>query len=150
MRSIFIRTRIDICKLFRWNILMGIENDIQKLFSKVVDKYNGNKAAAAESLGVNPVTFWGWVTGKRSLNPVLCGAIDKAGGILLVPGASPPDHTPPNAAQDIQALTKQIVELEKQIEYLKVYKNKWEGHIETIRAQNGADSLVTREKNQCA
>ena len=129
---------------------MGIENDIQKLFSKVVDKYDGNKAAAAESLGVNTVTFWGWVTGKRSLNSVLCGAIDKAGGILLVPGAPPPDTTPPNAAQDIQTLTKQIKELEKQIEELKVYKNKWEGHIETIRAQNGADIPGTPEKNLCA
>ena len=65
---------------------MGIENDIQKLFSKVLEEYGGNKSAAAEALGVNNVTFWGWITGKRSLNSVLCGAIDKAGGILLLPG----------------------------------------------------------------
>ena len=31
---------------------MGIENDIQKLFSKVLEEYGGNKSAAAEALGV--------------------------------------------------------------------------------------------------
>ena len=36
---------------------MGIENDIQKLFSKVLEEYGGNKSAAAEALGVNNVTF---------------------------------------------------------------------------------------------
>ena len=129
---------------------MGIENDIEKLFSKVVDNYDGNKAAAAEALGVNTVTFWGWVTGKRSLNSVLCGAIDKAGGILLVPGESNSDPTSSNTAQNVQNFTKQIEELEKQVEELKIYKNKWEGHLETIRAQSGVDISIPPEKNQCA
>ena len=56
---------------------MGIENDIQKLFSKVLEEYGGNKSAAAEALGVNNVTFWGWITGKRSLNSVLCELLIK-------------------------------------------------------------------------
>ena len=115
---------------------MGIENDIQKLFSKILEQYGGNKSAAAEALGVNNVTFWGWVTGKRSLNPVLCGAIDKAGGILLIPGESlhtTSMHQPESSVQ----LNKRIEELEKKVEELRDYKAKWEGHLETVRAQSG-------------
>ena len=96
---------------------MGIENDIQKLFSKVLEEYGGNKSAAAEALGVNNVTFWGWITGKRSLNSVLCGAIDKAGGILLIPGEKPcPSPQPCHPEQDMRALNQRIKELEKKVE----------------------------------
>lgn len=116
---------------------MGIENDIQKLFSKILEQYGGNKSAAAEALGVNNVTFWGWVTGKRSLNSVLCGAIDKAGGILLVPGetARPVPQQP--KTEDPHQLNQRIKELEKKVEELRDYKAKWEGHLELVRAQSG-------------
>lgn len=127
---------------------MGIENDIQKLFSKVLDQYGGNKSAAAEALGVNNVTFWGWVTGKRSLNPVLCGAIDKAGGILLIPGELP---TPtPQPEPNIQFLNKRIEELEKKVEELRDYKAKWEGHLELVRAQSGVSSAPKFKEYDCS
>ena len=35
---------------------MGIEKDIERLFASVLEKYRGNKAAAAASLDINAVT----------------------------------------------------------------------------------------------
>lgn len=122
---------------------MGMENDIQKLFSQILDQYGGNKSAAAEALGVNNVTFWGWVTGKRSLNSVLCGAIDKAGGILLIPGevSRPASRQAPSSQsgtnEEMRQLNQKIKELEKKVEELRDYKAKWEGHLELVRAQSG-------------
>ena len=69
---------------------MGIEQDIERLFASVLEKYRGNKAAVAASLDINAVTFWGWATGKRKPPAALCKAIDKAGGILLIPGEPAP------------------------------------------------------------
>lgn len=43
---------------------MKIEEKIQMLFTQVIEKYGGNKKAAADSLGINAVTFWGWVKGR--------------------------------------------------------------------------------------
>lgn len=126
---------------------MGIEQDIKKLFSKVLDKYEGNKSAAAENLGVNNVTFWGWITGKRNLNSVLCKAIDNAGGILLIPGEKH-EHiasdTDTLREKNIE-LTKRIEELEKEKAALIVFKIKWEGHIEELRAQSGANAHYAKE-----
>lgn len=69
---------------------MGIEKDIERLFASVLEKYRGNKAAAAASLDINAVTFWGWATGKRKPPSALCKAIDMAGGVLLIPGEPAP------------------------------------------------------------
>ncbi|MDR0827357.1 MAG: hypothetical protein LBN33_05705 [Desulfovibrio sp.] len=65
---------------------MSIEKDIQQLFELILQQHGGNKAAAAESLNVNPVTFWHWVTKTRNLPSTLCKAIDRAGARLLIPG----------------------------------------------------------------
>ena len=64
---------------------MGMEESIKKLFVQLVKQHGGNKAKAARSIGVDPPTFWCWITGKRSFNPALCQAIDRAGGVLLLP-----------------------------------------------------------------
>ena len=69
---------------------MGIEESIKELFNRLIAQHSGNNAAAAASIGVNPVTFWGWMNNKRGLNHTLCQAIDRAGGILLIPGDSVP------------------------------------------------------------
>ena len=82
---------------------------------------------------MNNVTFWGWISGKRSLNPVLCGAIDKAGGILLIPGETTSDASSPHASP--QDYMQRIEELERQVEELKSYKIKWEGQLELAKAQ---------------
>ncbi len=68
---------------------MGLESDIKSLFENVLKKHNGNKKKAAESLGVNPVTFFHWVKGARGLNNVLCTAIDKTGAKLSFFDSSP-------------------------------------------------------------
>lgn len=57
---------------------MGFKEDITHIFSEVLRQHGGNKAAAAESLGVNTVTFWGWVEGKRTPNTeALAPLLDK-------------------------------------------------------------------------
>jgi len=95
---------------------MGIEKDIQRLFQGVLDKYDGNKAAAAASIDVNPVTFWHWVTKTRKMPSTLCKAIDSAGGKLFLPGEQPP--TSPEQERDIEALKKEIAFLTRENELL--------------------------------
>lgn len=92
---------------------MGIEADIQRLFAKVLQKYGGNKAAAAASLDVNNVTFWGWVTGKRQINPALCKAIDRAGGVLLLPGER--TQTSAKSDDDLEKMRERVAVLEHEI-----------------------------------
>ena len=66
---------------------MGFKEDITHIFSEVLRQHGGNKAAAAESLGVNTVTFWGWVEGKRTPNTeALAPLLDKVGARLILPG----------------------------------------------------------------
>lgn len=95
---------------------MGIEKDIQSLFAGVLEKYGGNKAAAAESLGVNPVTFWHWVTKTRKLPSTLCKAIDNAGGSLLFPGESPPSSL--DNERELEVLRREIAFLTRENELL--------------------------------
>jgi len=85
---------------------MGIEKDIQRLFSGVIERHGGNKAAAAASIDVNPVTFWHWVSQTRKFPSTLCKAIDSAGGRLLIPGEAPP--VIPEQNSEIEALRKEI------------------------------------------
>ena len=96
---------------------MGIEESIKELFNRLIAQYGGNKAAAAASIGVNPVTFWGWVKSKRSLNPALCQAIDRAGGILLIPGDSVPTgrEVKPQVNPPSEGATQRVAELESTV-----------------------------------
>lgn len=90
---------------------MSIQADIQKLFEKVLQEHGGNKAAAAASLGVNPVTFWGWVKGNRKKNEVIFDAIDRAGGKLICPGEAPAYSAP----YELDRLKQQNKELQAEI-----------------------------------
>ena len=65
---------------------MSIHEDIQKLFAQVLREHDGNKAAAARSLGINAVTFWGWIEGSRKQKEIIFDAIERAGGRLVMPG----------------------------------------------------------------
>ena len=103
---------------------MGIENDIQRLFAGVLDEHGGNKAAAAASLDVNAVTFWGWTTGKRKPPSALCKAIDSAGGKLLLPGEFPPAS--PDQSRDIESLKKEIGFLTRENALLTKLVNKYD------------------------
>ena len=138
---------------------MGIEESIKELFNRLIAQHSGNNAAAAASIGVNPVTFWGWMNNKRGLNHTLCQAIDRAGGILLIPGDSvpaggstqPPTHGQlEGASQRVVELEAQVKELEAQVRALEVYKHKWEGHIEAVRAQGNGDFSMPVEKRRSA
>lgn len=86
---------------------MGIEKDIEQLFAMVLKKHHGNKAAAAGSLDINTVTFWGWATGKRKPPAALCKAIDNAGGKLLLPGEPEP---PAREDRDVESVRSQEAE----------------------------------------
>ena len=96
---------------------MGMAESISKLFMQLVERHDGNKANAARSLGVDPTTFWNWASGKRSFNPALCQAIDRAGGILLIPGDSVPvaGSTQPQAHGQREGASQRVVELESTV-----------------------------------
>ena len=96
---------------------MSIEESIKKLFNQLIEQHGGNKAAAAASIGVNPVTFWGWVNSKRGLNPALCQAIDRAGAILLIPGDNLPTagSTQPQAHRQQEGASQRIIDFESTI-----------------------------------
>ena len=113
---------------------MTFSEDIKKILLQIVEDCEGNKAAAAKRLGVNPVTFWMWITGERDpVKPAISSAIDASGAYLVFRGEDSKNH-------NINESSKKIEELEKQIEELKIYKHKWEGHLELVRAQSGASS----------
>ena len=141
---------------------MGIEESILALFKQLIAQHGGNKAAAAASIGVNSVTFWGWVKSKRGLNRALCQASDRAGGILLIPGDSVPasreiklqtsSHPQGSSSEQVAALEARIRELEAQVRALEVYKHKWEGHLEAeaVRAQGSGFASMPVEKKRSA
>ena len=47
-------------------------------------------------------------------------------------------------------LEKENIELKAQVEELKAYRIKWEGHLESLRAQSGVDTQKLPEKNKLA
>ena len=93
---------------------MKIEESIKRLFANVLEEYGNNKSAAAASLEANPVTFWGWVTGKRGLNKALCSAIDKAGGKLLLPGEDTSFSSGQDSAREIEKLREKTESLARE------------------------------------
>ena len=62
--------------------------------------------------------------------------------------------TETNQLQDIYKrnleLEKENIELKAQVEELKAYRIKWEGHLESLRAQSGVDTQKLPEKNKLA
>lgn len=133
---------------------MGIEKDIQRLFAGVLEKCGGNKAAAAASLNVNAVTFWGWATGKRKPPKALCAAIDSAGGKLLMPGEMPPAS--PDKVKDVEDLRREIAFLTRENELLSRLVDKYtadereknEDPQEEGRERRPASASVTVAGNQ--
>ena len=105
---------------------MTFSEDIKKVLLQIVEDCEGNKAAAAKRLGVNPVTFWMWITGERDpVKPAISSAIDASGAYLVFRG------------EDLKK-AHNFDESNKKIEELKIYKHKWEGHLETVRAQSSS------------
>ena len=132
---------------------MSLEQDIIRILAEYTDTlFGGNKDRAARSLGVQPPTFWRWLNGKnipKMESPVQPFNILKA-KILLPSDVS----TETNQLQDIYQrnleLEKENIELKAQVEELKAYRIKWEGHLETVRAQSGKDTQKLPEKDKLA
>ena len=124
---------------------MGIEKDIERLFASVLEKYRGNKAAAAASLDINAVTFWGWATGKRKPPAALCKAIDMAGGILLIPGDSAPILQ--DNEEELVRLREKVDSLTRENSLLNKLVNKYEAD---EREKNEAPQEAGREERSAS
>ena len=112
---------------------MTFSEDIKKVLLQIVEDCEGNKAAAAKRLGVNPVTFWMWITGERDpVKPAISSAIDASGAYLVFRGEDL------KKAHNFDESNIIIEELERLVEELKIFKLKWEGHLETVRAQSSS------------
>lgn len=122
---------------------MGIEKDIERLFASVLEKYRGNKAAAAASLDTNAVTFWGWASGKRKPPAALCKAIDMAGGVLLIPGEPAPARQ--ENEEEILRLREKIDSLTRENALLNKLVSKYEAEEhEKKEASENQDSYTNR------
>lgn len=124
---------------------MTFSEDIKKILLQIVEDCDGNKAAAAKRLGVNPVTFWMWITGERDpVKPAISSAIDASGAYLVFRGEDS------KTSNNLKELKEKIEKLEKQIKELETYKHKWEGHLELARAQSGASSTPKLKGYDCS
>ena len=132
---------------------MSLEQDIVRILAEYTDTlFGGNKDRAARSLGVQPPTFWRWLNGK---NIPKMESLVQPFNILKAKILLPSDvSTETNQLQDIYKrnleLEKENIELKAQVEELKAYRIKWEGHLESLRAQSGVDTQKLPEKNKLA
>ncbi len=132
---------------------MSLEQDIIRILAEYTDTlFGGNKDRAARSLGVQPPTFWRWLNGK---NIPKMESLVQPFNILKAKIVLPSDaSTETNQFHDIYQrnlkLEKENIELKAQVEELKAYKIKWEGHLETVRAQSGVDTQKLPEKDKLA
>ena len=132
---------------------MSLEQDIIRILAEYTDTlFGGNKDRAARSLGVQPPTFWRWLNGK---NIPKMESLVQPFNILKAKILLPSDvSTETNQLQDIYQrnleLEKENIELKAQVEELKAYRIKWEGHLESLRAQSGVDTQKLPEKNKLA
>ena len=132
---------------------MSLEQDIIRILAEYTDTlFGGNKDRAARSLGVQPPTFWRWLNGK---NIPKMESLVQPFNILKAKILLPSDvSTETNQLQDIYKrnleLEKENIELKAQVEELKAYRIKWEGHLESVRAQSGVDTQKLPEKNKLA
>ena len=132
---------------------MSLEQDIIRILAEYTDTlFGGNKDRAARSLGVQPPTFWRWLNGK---NIPKMESLVQPFNILKAKILLPSDvSTETNQLQDIYKrnleLEKENIELKTQVEELKAYRIKWEGHLESLRAQSGTDTQKLPEKNKLA
>ena len=132
---------------------MSLEQDIIRILAEYTDTlFGGNKDRAARSLGVQPPTFWRWLNGT---NIPKMESLVQPFNILKAKILLPSDvSTETNQLQDIYKrnleLEKENIELKAQVEELKAYRIKWEGHLESLRAQSGVDTQKLPEKNKLA
>lgn len=108
---------------------MGFDRDIKKMLMQVLKDCNGNKAAASEKLGINSVTFWSWMNGKRKpVQLAIASAIDKAGAHLVFKS-----ETIENLKEEVMP---EIYKLELENNRLKLEKEELENKLSIERAIN--------------
>ncbi len=136
---------------------MGMAESISKLFMQLVERHGGNKANAARSLGVDPTTFWNWASGKRSFNPALCQAIDRAGGILLIPGDSVPagGGVKPQTGSLSEGMAQRIAELEAanaklqaELAAMRSERDEARGEVRALERQLARLTPIHEERNE--
>ena len=104
-------------------------------------------ADMARHCGVQAVQTSRYLNGEREKHLRALGNIlDKIGAKLVW------DHAQKNAPTplDPSQYEATINDLQKEVESLRIYKAKWEGHLESLRAQSGTDTQKLPEKNKRA
>ena len=109
------------------------------------DLIDGMKSCIGE--GKKFVQTSRYLNGEREKHLRALGNIlDKIGAKLVW------DHAQKNAPTplDPSQYEATINDLQKEVESLRIYKAKWEGHLESLRAQSGTDTQKLPEKNKRA
>ena len=143
---------------------MDAYSDFLKLLDIAIQRA-GNAAKLADSIGVNANLLTRWKNRSRapnliSIQPVLdylaAGWNDhlqrtgKEMGVFALPEAQAIGESPNSGnnecRQRIAELEDQVKELKAQIQALEIYKHKWEGHLEAMRAQGSGFVMPTEKK----
>ncbi len=130
---------------------MGMEEDVRHILEKILEQNAGNKKAAAKALGVNPMTFWGWMEGTRNPSHILFKALDAAGARLLAPWDNHEAQMEQKEKQGAgpyvnqQELIARVDQLEQELaeakEKARTWENMFRGAIEMSRAMAGTQGL---------
>lgn len=134
---------------------MGMEEDVRHILEKVLEDNAGNKKSAAKALGVNPMTFWGWMEGTRNPSHILFQALDAAGARILAPwdiqkAKNMQAEEEKEKQQDapylsMQQLNAHVAKLEHELaeakEKARAWENMFRGAIEMSRAMAGTQVI---------
>ena len=146
---------------------MDAYSDFLKLLDIAIQRA-GNAAKLADAIGVNANLLTRWKNRDRtpnlvSIQPVLDYLsagwnehLQKTGeevGVFSLPEAQAADEpcTPSpgesdGCKQQVAELEAHIMELEAQVRTLEVYKHKWEGYLEAMRAQGGGRAMPVEKR----
>ena len=128
---------------------MGFYEDLIDCMKSCIGegKKFATNADMARHCGVQAVQTSRYLNGEREKHLRALGNIlDKIGAKLVW------DHAQKNAPTplDPSQYEATINDLQKEVESLRIYKAKWEGHLESLRAQSGTDTQKLPEKNKRA
>ena len=109
---------------------MRFEKDFNNIISHFLEKHGGNKAATAESLGVNPVTFWKWLKKGNPISEALSTAIDNSGAYLILPWEKRAEDNGQGSTEE--ELSARVLEMEQQIESLTRERAALQGEVRAL------------------
>lgn len=120
---------------------MNFEKDINEIISHFLEKHDKNGAAAAESLGVNTVTFWKWIKNGAPVSEALSTAVDRSGAYLVLPW-----RTVEEGQESIEAQSERIVELERRVESLTMERTALQGEVRALERM--VEKLLAAQSQQ--